>query len=149
MPSSNSWGHTCKSHLISFTEVAEWTEMRVHIELLSSPARSIQDMVFAHRRLFQYSSLMSRNTVSTSNFWPPLRRELGMVDPACHPSFSGVCGCPQAWGCSMLGQPGFYIMFGISLMMPELRSAGSLRRVWTYLGQTQSSSVSGSTVQFI
>lgn len=90
-------------------------------------------MAFTHWKLFQYPSLMTRNAVTIGNFWPPLRTKLGVVSHACHPRFSRGGWVPMSLG-FQCAQWVFHITFGISLMIPELRSAGCLRKgepTWT------------------
>lgn len=77
--SGDSWGHTCKSHLISFTGVTEQPVCSYSSGVFTS--RSIQGMVFTHWKLFQHPSLMTRNTVSICNFFTTSEEKTGCGGP--------------------------------------------------------------------
>lgn len=131
MLSRNSWGHTCKSPLIFSTGV---TEQRVFTQqwFLHQQGQPKARYLFTENCsniLLSWPEMQSALSV----FWPPLRRKVDVVSHACHPSLSRGGWVPMSLGLQC-AQPAFHITFGISLMIPELRSAGCLRKgepTWT------------------
>lgn len=125
MLSRNSRGHTCKSHLISFTEVVEQAVCSHSSGVFTSkvnPRHGIYSLKTVPIS-FPHDQKYSQHW----QFLTTCKEKAGCGGHACHPSFS------QRWvGAMSLGllcaQPVFHITFGISLMIPELRSAGCLRK---------------------
>lgn len=143
--SSNSWGHTCKSHLISFTGVAE-QKLCVHTAVVSSPARSIQGMVFTHWKLpisfphdqkyrqhwhFLTTSKEKAGCWGTCLSSQLLQRWVGAHEP-------GASACSAS----------FPHHFWHQSDDPWAQVSRLPKEGRTYLDQKHSISVSGSTVQF-
>lgn len=114
-----------RSHLISFTGVVEQAVCSHSSGVFTSkvnPRHGIYSLKTVPIS-FPHDQKYSQHW----QFLTTCKEKAGCGGHACHPSFS------QRWvGAMSLGllcaQPVFHITFGISLMIPELRSAGCLRK---------------------